>query len=136
MPFHAATHWMRSHKVSLSVGAGMVALHGGAYAFFAGRNPYSTTIFPPCPFLHITGWQCPGCGGTRSMFSLLNGDIITSLQMNPIVVAGYLSVILALVGVVVGRRGSERAANLLYWAAAAIAIGATVWSMLIRNLIQ
>jgi hypothetical protein len=135
MFLHDASVWARRHAVGLGAGAGVLALHAGAYAFFAGRDPYTQTIFPPCPLLHFTGWQCPGCGGTRAMYSLLHGDLATSIAMNPLVVAGYLSVAIALVGVVVGRRGGDRTSRALYWVAAGIAIAATVWSGLIRNLL-
>ena len=120
--------------VTAAVGGGIVAAHAGAYAFFAGRNPYTETIFPPCIILHLTGLQCPGCGGTRSLYSLLHGDVLGSLQMNPIVVAGYLAVILGLLGMLLDSRRSP-IARWCYTAAAAVAIGAVVWSTLIRNLL-
>lgn len=137
MVLHTAVDWTKRHAIALSVGAGVVALHAGAYVFFAGRDPYTQTIFPPCPLLHYLGIQCPGCGGTRAMYSLLHGDIATSIALNPIVVAGYLAVAISLIGVLVGRRGgtAEKVSRGMYWAAAAIAIGATVWSTVIRNLI-
>jgi Protein of unknown function (DUF2752) len=128
-------NWTRRHVVSLSVGSGFVALHAGAYAFFAGRDPYSQTIFPPCPLLHYFGIECPGCGGTRAMYSLLHGDILTSIALNPLVVAGYLAVGISLIGMAIGRRGSERLSRGLYWFAASVAIGATLWSAVIRNLL-
>lgn len=126
---------MRRHAVGLSVGAGVVALHVGAFAFLSARNPYTGTIFPPCPLLHLTGWQCPGCGGTRSLYSLLHGDILGSLAMNPLVVAGYVAVAVGLVGVLLDGRGRGRMARALYWVAAASTLGATVYSGLIRNLL-
>ncbi|GAA3732740.1 DUF2752 domain-containing protein [Leifsonia bigeumensis] len=126
---------VRRHPLGVSLGAGAVVLHAGAVAFFSARNPYAETIFPPCPLLHLTGWQCPGCGGTRSLYSLLHGDLLGSLAMNPLVVAGYLAVAVSLVGVVAGRRGKAGVATTLYWIAAAIAIGATVYSGVLRNLI-
>lgn len=135
MELRGATGWMRRHPLGLSLGAGAVVVHAGAWAFFAARNPYAETVFPPCPLLHLTGWQCPGCGGTRAMYSLLHGDILGSIAMNPLVVAGYLAVAISLVGVVLGRRGRARTAQLLYWAAAGVAVGATVYSALIRNLL-
>lgn len=134
MRFRDAGGWMRRHPVGLSLGAGAVALHAGAVALFAARNPYAETIFPPCPLLHLTGWQCPGCGGTRSLYSLLHGDVLGSLAMNPLVIASYLAVAAALVGVVLGRREHARMAQALYWLAAASAVGATVYSGLLRNL--
>lgn len=140
MIMRGAVDWTRRHVISLSVGAGVVALHAGAYAFFAGRNPYTQTIFPQCPLLHYFGIQCPGCGGTRAMYSLLHGDIAGSIAMNPLVVAGYLAVAISLAGIVIGKRwggkrGGDRLSRALYWFAAAIAIGATLWSAVIRNLI-
>lgn len=135
MPRSTVTDWARRHGVALGVGAGVVALHAGAYAFFAGRNPYAETIFPPCILLHLTGWQCPGCGGTRAMYSLLHGDLASSFAANPLVIAGYLAVAVSLVGVLLGRRGGGRLPQGLYWLAAAIAIGAVVWSAVLRNLL-
>lgn len=127
--------WVRSHPVAVGVGVGVVALHAGAYAFFAVRDPYRETIFPPCILLHFTGWQCPGCGGTRAMFSLLHGDVATSIAMNPLVVAGYLAVAISLVGMAAARRGTERFSRVLYGCAATVAIGAALWSALLRNLL-
>ena len=135
MVLGTAVDWAREHRLGMSLGASFIALHVAAYAFFAGRNPYTETIFPPCALLHFTGIQCPGCGGTRAMFSLLHGDIATSIAMNPIVVAGYLAVAIALIGGVVAKRGLVKASHSMYWAAAGIAIGATLWSTVIRNLI-
>lgn len=130
-----AINWTRQHSLSMSLGAGFIAAHGAAYAFFAGRSPYTETIFPPCILLHFTGLQCPGCGGTRAMFSLLHGDIATSLAMNPLVIAGYVSVAIALVGVVLERRGVLKYSKTIYWIAGSVAIGAALWSTVIRNLV-
>ncbi len=127
--------WVRRHPVGLSTVSGLVVLHAGALAFFSVRNPYAETIFPPCPILHLTGWQCPGCGGTRAMYSFLFGDILSSLAMNPLVVAGYLGVAAAFAGVVAGRRGRGRMAQWLYWLAGATTLGATLYSGLIRNIL-
>lgn len=38
-----------------------------------------------CTFYAVTGLYCPGCGGTRAMYSLLHGKIIKSLYFHPIV---------------------------------------------------
>lgn len=137
MVLQTSVGWMRRHWIALSVGVGVVALHAGAYAFFADRNPYTQTVFPPSPLLHYLGIQGPGTGGTRAMYSLLHGDIVTSIVMNPLVVVAYVAVAIALVGVAIGRRGvrGERISRTLYWVAGALVIGTTVWSMVIRNLI-
>jgi hypothetical protein len=36
-----------------------------------------------CLFKHITGIPCPSCGTTRSVLSLLHGDVTNSLIYNP-----------------------------------------------------
>ena len=41
---------------------------------------------PACVFYSMTGFYCPGCGGTRSVYALLHGNIIKSLYYHPFVV--------------------------------------------------
>lgn len=36
-----------------------------------------------CPMVIVTGFPCPGCGMTRSLFYLFTGRIYRSIQMNP-----------------------------------------------------
>ena len=43
-----------------------------------------------CPFKLITGIPCPGCGGHRVLFAMIQGNIIEAICINP------LSVILIL----------------------------------------
>ena len=40
---------------------------------------------PGCVLYTATGIYCPGCGGTRSVYALLRGDIIKSLYYHPFV---------------------------------------------------
>lgn len=40
---------------------------------------------PPCLFHLLTGFYCPGCGGTRAMFALVKGKLLTSLVYHPFV---------------------------------------------------
>lgn len=44
------------------------------------------SVLPPCPFLALTGWFCPGCGSTRALHALLHGDLVQALAMNPLLV--------------------------------------------------
>ena len=48
------------------------------------RRPllWVTQRLPACPFYRMTGLYCPGCGNTRSLRALLNGDILLSLRCN------------------------------------------------------
>ena len=34
---------------------------------------------PPCALHRMTGYYCPGCGGTRAVMALFHGKILTSL---------------------------------------------------------
>ncbi len=42
----------------------------------------------PCMFNVITGYYCPGCGGTRAFKALLGGHVIRSFMYNPTVLYG------------------------------------------------
>ncbi|MCD8026355.1 MAG: DUF2752 domain-containing protein [Clostridiales bacterium] len=37
---------------------------------------------PECTFHRLTGLYCPGCGNTRALFALLEGNILLSLREN------------------------------------------------------
>lgn len=39
-----------------------------------------------CVLNKLTGYYCPGCGGTRATFALLRGDIMRALYFHPFVV--------------------------------------------------
>lgn len=42
-------------------------------------------IVPPCQFYTATGYQCPGCGGTRAVMAMLEGKFLLSLSYHPMV---------------------------------------------------
>lgn len=44
-----------------------------------------TTLFPGCIFKEMTGYNCPGCGGTRAVIALLQGHFFQSFCYHPIV---------------------------------------------------
>ena len=48
----------------------------------------------PCLFNEITGWQCPGCGITRCLFSLVQFKFKDAFNYNPLVFI-YLPFIIA-----------------------------------------
>lgn len=40
---------------------------------------------PPCTIHAVTGLYCPGCGGTRAVYALIQGKFFTSFYYHPIV---------------------------------------------------
>ncbi len=49
-------------------------------------------IMPPCSLHSMTGLYCPGCGGTRACYALMQGNIRDSIILHPMVfylVTGY-----------------------------------------------
>ena len=54
----------------------------------AYKYGYLHFLFPStgCTLHNLTGYYCPGCGGTRAVYALLHGHILRSLFYHPIVV--------------------------------------------------
>lgn len=40
---------------------------------------------PPCAFHMLTGFYCPGCGGTRAVIAFSHGQIVRSFLLHPFV---------------------------------------------------
>ena len=45
-------------------------------------DPSTSTVFPRCGFLSLTGYKCPGCGSQRAIHALLHGDVVTAFRHN------------------------------------------------------
>ncbi len=52
-----------------------------AMVFLYFHNP-SEEPFIICMFNYITGLQCPGCGATRALYSLMHLDVISAIKFN------------------------------------------------------
>ena len=61
-------------------------------------DPAAGGPFPPCPWLALTGLQCPGCGALRGTHALLHGEVAAAWRLNPLwlVVAPVLGAALLL----------------------------------------
>ena len=77
-------------KVVLAVAAVLVAMC--VYFYF---DP-SDNLFPRCPFLMATGYQCPGCGSQRAIHALLHGDIVSAWHFNAMLVV-FIPLIVVLI---------------------------------------
>lgn len=50
-------------------------------------SPSEHSFYPRCPLYTLTGWQCPGCGATRALYSLLHGHLASAWAYNQLFVA-------------------------------------------------
>ena len=64
---------------------GATAIGAGAMVYFF--NPGTHGFYPACLFHALTGWNCPGCGATRSLYALLHGNFLLALKDNALFVA-------------------------------------------------
>jgi hypothetical protein len=68
---------LRALRAPVAVAAGFAATATALVQLGpAGLVPVS------CPFLALTGLNCPFCGGTRSADELLHGHLLTALGLN------------------------------------------------------
>ena len=70
-------------KALISVAAILVVT---ALIIFFYIDPNAYPFFPKCPFLVITGLDCPGCGSQRAFHQLLHFNIPAAFHQNPLVV--------------------------------------------------
>ncbi len=67
---------------------------GWALLAMAGLLVFTLKVFdihlPGCLFHALTGFYCPGCGGTRAVRYLLSGQLLKSLYCHPAVLPGAL----------------------------------------------
>ncbi len=67
------------------------------------ENPHDGLVL--CPFKRLTSLPCPTCGATRSVLSLLSGDLATAFLYNPMVfVVGGLLVSTVVIHITAARR--------------------------------
>jgi hypothetical protein len=85
---HSIPPKIRTETSPLGVYAGIILgiaiLGAGAVVFFF--NPSTHGFYPICLFHKLTGWNCPSCGGTRSVYALLHGNIPLALKDNALFV--------------------------------------------------
>lgn len=108
---------------------GTGALLAGALTYIGLADPHRPGFFfPPCPFLHLTGWWCPGCGGLRMTHDLLHGDLAAAATDNLFLLVGLP---LLAAWIVVRRRAGRKV--LPATAIVVLAVAALAWTV-VRNL--
>ena len=116
----------------IGVAAGCAA--ASAYVLWSDPTDVGATAMPTCLIKLTTGFDCPGCGGTRALWFLLHGDLPAAAQHHMIAVFAAPFLVWAWVawtaGAVFGRR-------LPTWRVSArgIAVGLAIWAVfsVLRN---
>ena len=73
------------HRERLAASA-VVAMAAGVLSFVYLLDPETSNFYPPCPFLALTGFYCPGCGTLRALHQLTRGHPLAALDLNPLMV--------------------------------------------------
>ena len=77
----------RRSRLYSGLAAGGLGLVGLAYVGLV--NPHQPgSLFPPCPFKLLTGWDCPACGGLRMTHDLLHGEVSAAVVDNVYLLIG------------------------------------------------
>lgn len=100
------------------------------------RDPHRAGSWGFCPWLVLTGTQCPGCGGLRAINDLTNGNLAAAASSNLLVVCAIpVAVALWWRWLMDCWRGVTRPVSTrraLLWAAALVAVA--VGFAVVRNL--
>jgi Protein of unknown function (DUF2752) len=68
---------------------GTGAVLAGGLAYIGLNDPHRPgSLFPPCPFKAMTGWNCPACGGLRMTHDVLHGDLGAAVVDNVFLLIG------------------------------------------------
>lgn len=88
----------------------------------------------PCFFRVITGYYCPGCGGTRAVKALFSGNIMGSLIYHPVVLYGVVIYVIFMVTQTFGRIKQGKIKPLQYrHIYVVLAVVLTIVNFLIKN---
>ncbi|MFF5265505.1 DUF2752 domain-containing protein [Actinomadura viridis] len=67
--------------------AGVIVAAAAVVTFVALVDPNEQGHYPTCPFLALTGYQCPGCGSLRTLHALAHGQLADAVALNVFTVA-------------------------------------------------
>lgn len=73
----------------LAAPAGALVAVGAAFAVIGAVDPNEPGHYPTCPLLYLTGIDCPGCGGLRTVHAVAHGDLVGALGLNALAVAAF-----------------------------------------------
>lgn len=110
------------HKKYILITVAAIFVVTALFIFFK-IDPNIFPFFPKCPFLVITGFECPGCGSQRAIHQLLHLNIVGAFRQNPLIVLYLPYVVLGLyLEYLGGNKKLPRVRDVLYGKSAAIII--------------
>ena len=74
---------LKKKKILIAAAISLV-LVAVAFMFYV-FDPEKTALFPKCPFLMATGYECPGCGSQRAVHSILHLDFKSAFTQNTLI---------------------------------------------------
>lgn len=127
-PAHARSYGRRPLGY-VGAGAGTAVVLGGALGYVGLVDPHDpASVYPPCPFRWLTGWNCPFCGGLRMTYDVVHGDLAAALHDNAFVLVGIPMLVVWLL-----VRRARGAASLSPTTLVTVVVATVVWTVL-RNL--
>jgi hypothetical protein len=124
-----------SRRTNLGIGAVVLIVLASVYFLF---DPGSSSLFPKCPFLLLTGLECPGCGSQRAVHELLNMNFLAAIRSNALVVVSIPYIITGIILEIsdIQTPQIDRLRNTLYGVRAIyIVLTVIIAFWIIRNLI-
>jgi len=75
---------------------GILVLMAVLFYFYINDPSDKESVYISCTFKNLTGWDCAGCGGQRSLHHLLHLDFAKAIQYNAllVVLAPYFLVLI------------------------------------------
>lgn len=94
LPLGTANHPVRTGRGrDLRAPLGVAALAAAAVGVVALVDPNQPGHYPTCPFLALTGLQCPGCGSLRAVHAMAHGDVSVALGLNLLTVLAAVALV-------------------------------------------
>lgn len=101
---HGAVASPRAGRLrTLALPALVAAPFVAATVYVANVDPNAPGHYPTCPFLAVTGYFCPGCGGLRAVYALTHGHPLQALHDNVFGVAAIAALVVWWLAWIVAR---------------------------------
>jgi len=127
----------RDTRFKLLIGAAISLVLVAVVFMFYTFDPGDMPLFPKCPFLLVTGYECPGCGSQRAVHDLLHLDLKGAFSQNALILFLIPYILLGIyLGFFNGKHHFPRLEKLFFgkWAAIIVVSGIIIYGVL-RNVV-